>query len=193
MKVISIGQSVRCLESTKSAAHVMLGAVYVALLSQLEIPVKPVPVTMQTFAVLTLALAQGSKKAPLSLLLYLFAASIGMPVLAGWSIDPLWILSPSGGFLLSFPLAAYVVGRMKEIEGPRSSMWVALGLTLGQIVMFSFGLAWLSFLVGNEQALICGFYPFILLDTLKLGGAFSFAMAGKSAKILWKKFFLTSS
>ncbi len=166
--------------------HVLLGGLYIALLSQIEIPLKPIPVTLQTFAIFSLAIFQGSQKSFFSLLLYLLAATMGLPVFPVAYTDPLWILQPWAGYCLSFPLAAYLCGRFAEVGNPPSLIRMILGLCLAQLTIYFFGVAWLSLVVGWQQALILGFYPFILFDIVKLLTALSVKMAAKPMASLYQ-------
>ena len=169
--------SSQSMQWAKTGAHIFLGALYVACLAQVTIPLKPIPITMQTFAVFSLALFQGSWKSCLSLLLYLFAATMGLPVLAGMSSNPLWMFSPSVGYCLSFPIAAYFIGKSTEIKQPSSAVWMIMGLCAGQLSVFLLGVMGLSLFIGWEPALVMGLYPFILFDGIKLLAAFSVKMA----------------
>lgn len=162
----------------KTSAQVLLGTLYVALLSQVKIPLQPIAMTMQTFAVFSLALFLGSRKAFCSLILYLVAATAGLPVLAGMNINPLWMLSPAAGYYLSFPLAAYIVGKGAEKSKGTSSLWMVLGLCLAQTLIFVLGVTWLSFFIGFKDALVFGLYPFLLFDLIKLCAAFSTKQLG---------------
>ena len=164
--------------------QIVLGCLYIALLSQVEVPLKPIPMTLQTFGIFTLALFQGSRKSFFSLLLYLIAATIGLPVFPAACSDPLWILDPSAGYCLSFPLAAYIGGRFAEFRN--SVVWMAVGLWCAQLTILLIGVAWLSFIIGWEQALIVGFYPFILLDIVKISAAISIKMAAKPMASLYQ-------
>jgi biotin transport system substrate-specific component len=165
--------------------QIVLGALYIALLAQVEIPLKPVPMTLQTFAIFSLALFQGSRKSCFSVLLYLVAATLGLPVLAGACSRPLWILGYNAGYCLSFPLAAYVAGKFAESKN--SVMWMALGLGCAQIIILLMGVTWLSFMIGWQQALIFGFYPFIVVDAMKIAAALSMKMAAKSIVGFYQK------
>jgi len=180
-KEMTLGQINYATDWVKTGVHILLGTLYVALLSHIDIPFKPIPMTMQTFAVFSLALSVGSRKSFFSLLLYLFAATLGLPVLSSGYVNPLWFLDSSAGYTLSFPLVAYIVGKCAETKKSSSPFWMFIGLSLGQGVIYLMGLAWLSAFVGFKQALIVGFYPFILFDAVKLMGALAAKMVAKHA------------
>ena len=102
--------------------QVVLGSFFMAFLSQLTVPLNPIPMTLQTLAVFLLAMGMGGKKAALSILLYLGEASMGLPVLAGWKSNPLWFFNPSAGYLVGFPFAAFVVGFLLEFRA--QATWI---------------------------------------------------------------------
>jgi biotin transport system substrate-specific component len=150
---------------------VILGSLYIALLAQVEIPLSPIPVTLHTFAIFTLALFQGSRRAFLSTCLFLMEATIGLPVFPGGVSNPLWILAPKAGYDLSFPLAAFLIGKINESGA--SIVRQMLGLLTGQLLIYAMGISWLSFYVGWKQAFLLGVMPFILFDLVKLLAALS--------------------
>lgn len=113
-----------------------LGCGLISLSSFLEIPFYPVPFTMETVAVLFLALTQPPKQALSSSACYLLLGSLGLPVFGG-HIDPLWITTPSAGYLIAFPLAAYVAA----ILARKGSTIRAL--MTGKILIFTLGFLWL--------------------------------------------------
>ncbi|NGX42056.1 MAG: Biotin transporter BioY [Chlamydiae bacterium] len=164
-------------ETIRFLSHILLGSLFLAALSQVEIPLAPIPVTLQTFAIFLLALFQGSTKAFFSALLYLGEATMGLPVLSCAACNPLWFIGPTAGYLFSFPLAAFVIGKVFERKNAPSICWTALSIFCGQIVIFALGISWLSFYVGWNQALPLGLYPFLPMAVLKLVAAVSFKMA----------------
>lgn len=156
------------------ALHVLLGSLYIAFLAQVEIPLSPVPVTMHTFAIFSLALFQGAKKSTCSTLLYLVEATLGLPVFPSLYANSLWMLMPSAGYCLAFPVATYLIGKMSE---QNSTKMMVVGLIAGQFVIYLFGVTALSFFLGWNGALVSGLYPFILFDSIKLAAAASTKMA----------------
>ena len=97
----------------KLAFEIVLGSFFLIACSKISIPAQPIPYTFQELGIFLLAMTQGGKKAGFATLLYLIWATVGMPVLA-YGSDPLWILGPRAGYLLAFPLAAFVVGTLLE-------------------------------------------------------------------------------
>ena len=155
--------------------HVVLGSFFIALMSQIEIPIQPIPFTLQTFALFLMALALGSQKAFYATCLYLVEATIGFPVLAGGLSCPLWFLMPFAGYCFSFPIAAYIIG--KASSGVLSNLKLLGYMAIGQGIIYAMGAAWLSVFVGLEGAFQWGVYPFVSFDLLKIAGAFTAYMA----------------
>jgi biotin transport system substrate-specific component len=151
------------------ALLVTAGSLLVALFAQIQIflPFTPVPITGQTFAVLLLGAALGGRRAAASLLLYLLEGAMGLPVFAGGSAGLLRLAGPTGGYLVGFLPAAYLVGLLAE-RGLDRRWYSALPVfLLGQLVLYTIGVIWLSTFVGLGQALIAGLWPFIVLDAAK--------------------------
>lgn len=153
-------------------ALVVGGAALIALSAQVAIPLPftPVPITGQTFSVLLVGAALGTARGGSSAALYVLAGALGAPVYAdgahGWAV----LAGATGGYLLAFPLAASLAGRLAE-RGWDRRFSSALGAMLcGNVVVYLLGLPWLavSLGVGLERALELGLYPFVPGDVLKL-------------------------
>jgi biotin transport system substrate-specific component len=117
--------------------------------------------------VLLVGAALGGRRAAASLLLYLLEGAMGLPVFAGGSAGLLRLAGPTGGYLVGFLPAAYLVGLLAE-RGLDRRWYSALPVfLLGQLVLYTIGVIWLSTFVGLGQALIAGLWPFIVLDAAK--------------------------
>lgn len=146
---------------------------FVALTAQIEIrlPFTPVPITGQTLGVLLTGAALGSRRGALAMLLYLIEGSIGLPVFAGGAAGFARILGPTGGYLLSYPLAAGIVGLLAERGWDRRLPLAALAMVLGNLVIYLLGVSWLGFykgILGDVSMLWAGVYPFLPGDLLKI-------------------------
>jgi Uncharacterized conserved protein len=147
------------------------GSLLVALSAQVAIPLPftPVPITLQTLAVLLVGAALGSKRGGLALLLYLAEGAIGLPVFAqaGGFIH---LIGPSAGYLWACPLAAFVVGLLCERGLDRSYLTSLLAMVPGTIIFYALGATWLGILLhlSVAQASVAGIAPFIPGDLLKL-------------------------
>lgn len=139
---------------------IVLGAsLFLALLSQISIPLPgtPVPLTLQTLGVFLIGGSLGKKRALYAVLAYLIQGSLGLPVLAGGLANPLWLLDPKAGFLLSFLPAVWLIGCI----GKGSLIRRCCSLAIGQIVISSIGMFWLGGYVGLSKAFLFGIVPFL--------------------------------
>jgi biotin transport system substrate-specific component len=152
----------------KQTALIASGAAVTALASQIWVPFWPVPMTLQTLAVLGCGLMMGSKRAAMAQLIYLTAGAAGLPVFAEMKFGPAVVLGPTGGYLMGFVLAAGLVGYLSE-KGWQGSLAKALvSILAGEAVIFVLGIAWLRMFVPNiHAALSGGLYPFLPSEALK--------------------------
>ncbi|PYE48393.1 biotin transporter BioY [Deinococcus yavapaiensis] len=157
----------------RDVALVVLAAAFVALLAQVEVPIKPVPITLQTLGVLLVGAALGSKRGAAAIATYLAAGAVGLPVLAGGAGGLAKIFGPTGGFLIGFIAAAFVVGWLVErLAADRKVLGTVGAMIAGNLVIYAFGLPWLALAVPAlrewSALLAAGFTPFLLGDALKL-------------------------
>lgn len=162
-----------------TALQMLLGSLYIALLAQIEVPLKPVPMTLHTFAVMTLGLFAGKRVAAGSALLYLGEATLGLPVFPGFWSNPLWMMQPTAGYCLGFPVAAYAIGRILESFPKKNLFAILVSLCAGNGLIFALGIAWLACFVGFEQAIVLGLLPFVWIDCLKMAAAASIRMTAR--------------
>ena len=123
-------------------AMVVGGSILIAVLAQIAIGY-PVPITGQTFGVLLAAALLGSRRGVLCVLTYLAEGLMGLPVFSQGRSGLGMILGPTGGYLVGFVLAAYVVGSLAERGWDRRVMTTMLAMVLGSVAMYACGLAWL--------------------------------------------------
>ncbi|MCX7798716.1 MAG: biotin transporter BioY [Fimbriimonadales bacterium] len=152
---------------SRSLAAVVGAAALTAIGAQVQIPFVPVPFTLQTFAVLATALALGSRLAVASQATYLLAGAAGLPVFAGFSGGLAKLAGPTGGYLLGFVVASWIVGRLAERGWDRSMPRALAACALGMVAVYALGACVLSFYVGWPDALRQGVLPFVLADGLK--------------------------
>ncbi|NTF06676.1 biotin transporter BioY [Agrobacterium rubi] len=147
---------------------VIAGTLVLALASKIAVPMVPVPITMQTFAVTMIGALYGWRLGTLTVLAWLGEAMLGLPVLAGGSSGLAPFVGPTAGYLVSFPIMAAVVGFMTEkgINGHRPVSGFLLHL-FANAVGLALGWAWLAGLLGAEKAWIAGVAPFLLGAVLK--------------------------
>jgi biotin transport system substrate-specific component len=158
------------------------GALLVALLAQVRIPLPftPVPLTGQTFAVLLVGAALGSRRGFASLSLYTLIGALGLPVFAGGAAGLAYAAGPTGGYLAGFIVAAFVVGLLAERGLERSIRTSILPFLAGTLVIYLFGAGWLAVQFGIEKALALGVTPFLIGDAIKL------ALAALALPAAWK-------
>jgi biotin transport system substrate-specific component len=152
---------------------ILIASTFVSLMAQVRIPLPftPVPITGQTFAVLLTGIALGSRRGSVSMLFYLILGVVGLPVFAGSTSGLAILAGPTGGYLVGFICAAWVVGRLAERNLDRSFRSIWLVFLIGEVVIYLFGLPWLSLYVGVERVFIAGFLPFLPGDIVKLAAA----------------------
>jgi biotin transport system substrate-specific component len=168
--------SERKLAVSYDIALVLAGSAWIAMCTQIACG-QPVPITGQTFAVLLAGALLGPRRGALSVLAYILEGLAGLPVFAQGKAGPLALAGPTGGYLIGFVVAAYVVGVLAQRGWDRRPVTTALAMIAGNIVLYSFGLAWLFCLSHmfarplSAGILAVGLYPFLLGDTIKIAVA----------------------
>ena len=166
-------------------AILVLGfACLTATSAQVSFWIGAVPVTGQTFAVLLTGAMLGSRRGALSQLSYIAIGATGIPYwfALGGPLGVARLIGPTGGYLIGFVAAAFVVGWLAERSWDRR-IWTAVpAMLLGNAVIYIFGLAWLTQFVPRESLLQAGFFPFIIGDALKV------AMAALAMPVGWSLF-----
>ena len=146
------------------------GSLFVAGMAQVRIPLPftPVPLTGQTFAVLLVGAALGARRGAASLLLYLLQGLLGLPVFSGGTAGLAVLLGPTGGYLVGFVAAAWLVGMLARRGMDRRIPTALLAFLAGELVIYLFGVCWLSAFLGFPRAIAAGLLPFLVGDALKL-------------------------
>lgn len=158
----------RSLQSELLLMAVFSGLVAASAYVRIPLPFTPVPITGQTFAVLFTGAILGGRRAALALLLYLVEGAMGLPVFAGGLAGIAHLLGPTGGYLLSYPLAAGCVGLLAERGWDRTLPRAVLAMTVGNSILFLTGVLWLSPFVGGVATGIAkGLLPFLPGELIK--------------------------
>ena len=162
--------------SVRNVGLALAGSALLALSAKIQVPFWPVPMTMQTFAVIVLAMAFGARLGAATVALYLLEGAVGLPVFAGTpekGIGLAYMMGPTGGYLAGFLVAAGLAGWMAERGWDRSFLKATAVNALATVVIFTGGLAWLAILVGPAKAVAVGLTPFLAASAFKiaLGGA----------------------
>ncbi|MCC6299997.1 MAG: biotin transporter BioY [Anaerolineales bacterium] len=150
---------------------IIAGSLLVAALAQIEIPLPftPVPITGQTFGVLLIGAALGSKRGAAALILYLIEGGLGLPFFAGGGRGLGILTGATAGYLAGFVVAAYVVGWLAERGLERSVRTSIIPFIIGTVIIYLFGVAWLGHVLQSySKAIELGVLPFLIGDAIKL-------------------------
>lgn len=155
----------------RSLALIVAFSLLTALAAQVAIPLPwtPVPITGQTFAVLLTGALLGPRLGALAMIAYLIEGASGLPFFyAGRGGVQHLLFSPTSGYLLSYPVAAFVVGLLAERGWDRRFLTAAGAMALGSIVILLGGWAWLARFVNPAAAFNAGVAPFLIGDVIKV-------------------------
>jgi biotin transport system substrate-specific component len=155
----------------RAAVLMVLGTVALWLSAKIQVPLYPVPITMQTLVVLVIGVAYGWKLGGATMLLYLAEGAVGLPVFAGtWSEGGGFhhLYGPTAGYLVGFAVAAAICGRLAERGWDRSLLKAGTAMVVGNLVIYALGLTWLAIQIGMADALKYGLLPFLVGDALKI-------------------------
>jgi biotin transport system substrate-specific component len=166
-------------------ALILGGAVLTAVAAQIAIPMWPVPITGQTFAVLLVGAVLGASRAAVSMIAYFSMGAIGLPVFTGAVAGVSF--GTTFGYQVGFIAAAAVVGWLAQLNWQRKVSGVLASFLIGNGVIYLFGLPWLAFALANlgmasnaSSVLAAGLIPFLLGDAIKM------ALAAAVLPIAWK-------
>ena len=164
-------------------ALVALGACLLTLSAKTQVPAWPVPMTMQTYVVLVIGMAYGTRLAVATVLAYLVAGALGLPVFAGTpqkGIGIAYMTGPTGGYLLGFVGAAWLCGALAARGWDRSILRSLVAMTTAHLLILGLGVAWLALLIGGPRAIELGFTPFIAATIVKT------VLAGMTLPVAWR-------
>ena len=167
----------------RNATLALLGSALLWASAKANVPMWPVPMTMQSYVILVLGMAYGSRLAAATVALYLLEGAVGLPVFAGTperGIGIAYMAGPTGGYLVGFVLAAWVMGWLAERGWDRTVWRAGAAMGLGTVILFVPGLMWLAVLFGWSKAVAVGLTPFIEGSILKL------ALAAATLPLAWR-------
>ncbi|MDP7158232.1 MAG: biotin transporter BioY [SAR324 cluster bacterium] len=157
----------------------LVGSCLLAVSAKVQVPFWPVPMTMQTFVVLVLAIACGPRLGAATVALYLVEGGAGLPIFANGG-GLAYMMGPTGGYLVGFLASALVVGFLAERGWDRSMITTAAAMLIGEVVIFACGLAWLGQFTTYEKVVELGLTPFLLSEVFKI------LLATFTLPLLWK-------
>jgi biotin transport system substrate-specific component len=137
------------------------GSLALAASAQIQVPIQPVPMTLQSLVVLLIGAAYGWRLGAATVLLYLAEGLCGMPVFAGFRAGPATLIGPTGGFLLGFVPAAALAGWLAARGWTQGVVRSGALFLAGHAVLLATGVAWLATLIGLDRAIAVGLLPFV--------------------------------
>ncbi len=174
------GFALRC----KQAALLVAGVLLLALAAKIKVPMWPVPITMGTFAVLTIGAAYGPRLGLVTMMVYMLVGALGFDVFAGSSAEVSglsYMLGGTGGYLVGYVMATLALGVLAQRGWDRSVSWMALAMLIGNSLIYIPGVLWLGQLYGWDKPILAwGLTPFLVGDALKLG------LAAVLLPVAWK-------
>ncbi|MEZ5723440.1 MAG: biotin transporter BioY, partial [Paracoccaceae bacterium] len=180
----TFGPSEGAAKLAKDVALVLAGIAVLTIAAKIRVPMWPVPITMQTFAVLTIGAGLGLRLGLVTVLGYLALGALGLAVFTGESAGPAYMAGPTGGYLVGFAVAAGAMGLLARRGWDRTVAGMAGAMLIGTAIIYAFGLAGMSALFladkGAAWVLQNGMVNFLIGDALKL------ALAALVVPGLWK-------
>jgi biotin transport system substrate-specific component len=173
LTALGAGAELSAISRATAVVFVTLLTVVAAQVS-IPLPFTPVPFTLQPMVVLLGAAALGARLGASAQMAYLALGVAGIPVFAASAVLPQGVarlLGPTGGYLMSYPIAAFVTGYLAERGLDRRYLTSVIAMGAGLAIIFSGGVLWLAFGVphaGLSAAVASGLVPFVLADILKL-------------------------
>lgn len=168
----------------KRAALVVAGVMILAISAKAKVPMWPVPITMGTFAVLTLGAAYGPRLGLATIIAYMLIGAAGFDVFAGSSAEKFglaYMMGGTGGYLVGYVLATIALGVLARAGWDRSAPKMAGAMLIGNVLIYVPGLLWLGTLYGWDKPILeWGLTPFLVGDAIKL------ALAAMLLPAAWK-------
>ncbi len=168
----------------KQAVLVIVGILVLAAAAKIKLPMWPVPMTMGTFAVLTIGAAYGARLGFVTILGYMLVGALGFDVFAGSAAGATgltYMMGGTGGYLVGYVLATVALGMLARAGWDRSVARMGAAMLLGNALIYVPGLLWLGTLYGWDKPILqWGLTPFLLGDAVKL------ALAAMILPALWK-------
>ena len=156
----------------KNIALIGIMAAVCCVLGPWQIPIGPVPISLQIIAVCLCSYILGAKRGAFAVLVYVLLGMVGLPVFAGASGGVAVLFGPTGGYIIGFIFMAFISGLFIERFGVKQVYFQVIGLLLGLIVCYLFGTVWFTLVntkgINFTQALGYCVYPFIPFDVAKI-------------------------
>lgn len=141
---------------------VLLGCLLITAGAYIEVPMWPVPMTMQTLAILLIGAVYTPSLAFVTTMAYLLQGAAGLPVFSGGAGGPAHLLGPTGGYLIGFIVAACSLSLLvRYVLARKSALQMGLAMLVAHGFIFVPGVSWLSLFIGTAEAFYSGFLIFI--------------------------------
>jgi biotin transport system substrate-specific component len=165
-----VGAALAPLDSTRSVGLVFVFSLLIAASAQFAVNVGPIPITGQTFAVLLTGALLGSRLGAAAVILYLVEGALGLPFFASGGSGIVRFFSPTGGYLIAFPAAAFITGAFAEHGWDRRYLTAAAAMAIGSLVIFLGGWSWFAIIMNTApvDAFKLAVLPFIPGDIIKI-------------------------
>ncbi len=148
-----LGVALAPLDVVRQVGLVIGFSLLTALAAQVVIPIGPIPITGQTFAVLLGGALLGSRLGAIAMIVYLMEGASGLPFFQSGHFGLLYLMGPTGGYLIAFPAAAYVTGAFAEHEWDRRYLTAAAAMAIGSAIIMLSGWAWFSVVMRTSPLL----------------------------------------
>lgn len=170
-----------------NTVSVIIGALIVGILAQVNVPLYPVPITGQTLGVMLVGAVLGARRGGASLLTYMVLGVLGVPWFAGFAGGFHMLYSPTFGYIIGFVFTAYVIGWLSERQWDRHPLWSLFAFAIASIIPYIFGIPYMweiLHLAGHTlnfvQTMNAGFTPFII------GGIIKWLIGAAILPLAWK-------
>ena len=166
-----MGAALAPLDSVRSAGLVIVFSLFIAACAQFTIHIGTIPITGQSFAVLLTGALLGSRLGAIALIAYLIEGAIGLPFFApGGAPGLLRFFGPTGGYLVAFPAAAFIVGAFAEHGWDKRYVTAVAAMAIGSLIIFLGGWAWYAILTNTPPvaAFKIAVAPYLLGDVIKI-------------------------
>jgi biotin transport system substrate-specific component len=165
-----LGAALAPMDWTRSVSLVFVFSLLTALAAQIVIPIGPVPITAQTFAVLLTGALLGSRLGAMAMIVYLLEGASGLPFFYGGHGGIVHLLGPTGGYLVAFPAAAFITGAFAENGWDKRFLTAVAAMAAGSLIIIVAGWAWFSFVTHTAPgvAFKLSVAPFLVGDLIKI-------------------------
>ncbi len=150
-----------------AATLIFFGSVLLAISAKVQVPFWPVPMTMQTFVIFLIGMTYSVKLSFATTALYIFEGALGLPVFASGG-GVAYLVGPTAGYLYGMLFASVVISYLANFGFSNTYLKATLSLLIGSIIIFSFGILYLGYIIGYEKAIAAGLLPFIPSEIFKI-------------------------